>query len=74
MTEQPPPVPPIDQTKAGVLWNKVRDHVVSDDNFAETPRPVNDDEDDEKNLKPPSLVYPPAVSNTHLTLPTKRIV
>ena len=58
MTDQPP-VPPIDQTKAGVLWNKVRDHVVSDDNFAETPRPVNDDEDDEKNLKPPSLVYPP---------------
>ena len=45
--------------KAGVLWNKVRDHVVSDDNFAETPRPVQDEDDDEKNLKPPSLVYPP---------------
>ena len=67
MTEQPPPVPPIDRTtppsptqqKAGVLWNKVRDHVVSDDNFAETPRPVQDEDDDEKNLKPPSLVYPP---------------
>jgi hypothetical protein len=67
MTEQQPPVPPIDQSvppspttqKAGVLWNKVRDHVVSDDNFAATPREVQQDDDDEKNLKPPSLVYPP---------------
>ena len=41
MTEPPPPVPLIDQTtppsptqqKAGVLWSKVQDHVVSDDNF-----------------------------------------
>ena len=61
-------MPPIDRTtppsptqqKAGVLWNKVRDHVVSDDNFAETPRPVQDEDGGEKNLGPstrPTVVY-----------------
>ena len=32
--------------------------MVSDDNFAETPRPVQDEDDDEKNLKPPFFGVP----------------